>query len=66
LKEVKQWTAAGKAILKEKPDHLTLPMSFSRARFEEALKRYGFKDEESAALIQSFYRPEEHIAGNSP
>ena len=42
-KEVQEWTAAGKPVLKEKSKTLKMPIHYMREKIEQTLLKAGFK-----------------------
>ena len=53
-------TVAGKSRLNERPMQLKLPVNISQSKFEEALRRHGFQEEDAHALTEAFY----HVQSN--
>jgi hypothetical protein len=41
-----------------------MPMDVFKKKFDEALLKFGFKDTDLTAHKQSFYNPDEHLAGS--
>jgi len=60
LMEIEDWTAAGKAVLKDRPNQLRMPLDDMRKKIEATLVKIGFKREVANDCSTSFYRAEEH------